>query len=186
MSIFSTTVLALTMSADAFAASISKGLNQHKPSLKEALKVGAVFAGVETLTPLIGWSAGWAASNFITSVDHWVAFVMLSLIGLHMIRESFDEEKEAAAEKPKTGLLVLTAIGTSIDSLAAGVTMAFLKINILMTAAAIGSATLTMSTFGYMCGHCLGLKAGRRAEALGGIVLIGLGVHILLKHTGYL
>ena len=101
MSIFSTTVLALTMSADAFAASISKGISLHKPSLREALKVGAVFAGVETVTPLIGWTAGWAASNFITSVDHWVAFVILSLIGLHMIRESLDQEKEEAAENPR-------------------------------------------------------------------------------------
>lgn len=186
MSILSTTLLALTMSADAFAASISKGLSLHKPSLGEALKVGAVFAGVETLMPLIGWLAGWAASNFITSVDHWVAFILLSLIGLHMIRESIDQEKEEATEKPKTGFLILTAIGTSIDSLAAGVTMAFLNINILIAAAAIGCATFTMSTFGYMCGHCLGLKAGRWAEATGGLVLIGLGVHILLKHTGYL
>lgn len=183
MSIVSTTILAFSMSADAFAASVGKGAGLSKPKLKDAAYVGAIFGGVETITPVIGWVAGIAASSFITSVDHWIAFTILGLVGTKMMLESLAKEKPAARQaQHKTGALVLTAIGTSIDAMAVGATMAFLDMNIWICALAIGSATFLMATIGIMTGHYIGTKGGRIAEALGGAGLIAIGAGILVEH----
>lgn len=181
------------MSADAFAVSISKGVKMKTPNARQAIKVGLLFGFVEALTPLIGWMAGAAASNFIESIDHWICFAILVLVGGKMIYESAqshpsqDEDDSPASKKNGTfGLLILTAIGTSIDAMAVGVSLAFIEVNILVAAAAIGSATTVMVFIGTMAGHYLGAKVGKMAEALGGIALILIGTQILLSHLGYL
>ena len=184
MGITSTTVVALSMSADAFAASVSKGVVMKKPKISEALRVGFVFGAVETITPIIGWVIGAAASSFITSIDHWIAFCILSVIGGRMLIESRKKEERAKKEKHNLGLLILTAIGTSIDAMAVGVTIAFLDANILIIALAIGFATFAMATMGIMTGHYIGIKSGKVAEALGGIGLFLIGLNILLEHLG--
>jgi putative Mn2+ efflux pump MntP len=184
MSLISNTIIAFSMSADAFAAAISKGVALKKPRLRYALRIGLIFGGVETITPIIGWGLGRIASGFIESIDHWVAFTLLSLIGLKMIYEGFQNDSAERKESHKLSVLIITAIGTSIDAMAIGATFAFLDSNIWMMAAMIGFASFTMATIGIMMGHYIGTKAGKIAEILGGICLILIGSKILIEHLG--
>ena len=154
MNVSATILLAFGMSMDAFAASIGKGATLHKPKFSEALRTGLIFGAIETLTPLVGWGMGMLASQFVLEWNHWIAFV----------------------------LLVTTAFATSLDAMAVGVGLAFLQVNIIATALAIGCATLIMSTLGMMVGRFIGPLLGKRAEILGGIVLIGIGAQILWSH----
>lgn len=178
-------LLALSMSADAFAAALGKGARLDRPGWGEALRTGLIFGGIEAITPLIGWAMGMAASRYVTSFDHWIAFGILAAIGGKMLWDAARREEEE--EKPKRhGLmvLVLTAIGTSIDALAVGVTLAIVGANIIINALAIGAATFTMVTIGVMTGRVLGEKFGRYAEAGGGLILIAIGIKILVDHIG--
>lgn len=188
MSILSTTAIAFSMSADAFAVSVAKGASLRKPRWRDALRSGAVFGIVEAMTPIIGWCIGLAASRYIEAIDHWIAFAILGAVGGKLVWESFEAEQpeEDKPQRHGLGVLVLTAIGTSIDALAVGVTLAFLDASIWVSAAAIGSATFLMASLGFMTGHYIGSKAGKYAELLGGITLIGIGTHILLSHLGIL
>ncbi|HFZ8993153.1 TPA: manganese efflux pump MntP [Citrobacter freundii] len=185
MNITATVLLALGMSMDAFAASIGKGATLHKPKFSEALRTGLIFGAVETLTPLIGWGMGMIASRFVLEWNHWIAFILLVFLGGRMVIEGIrggDDEDEEPLRRHSFWLLVTTAIATSLDAMAVGVGLAFLKVNILATALAIGCATLTMSTLGMMIGRFIGPMLGKRAEILGGVVLIGIGVQILWIH----
>jgi putative Mn2+ efflux pump MntP len=177
-------LLALSMSSDAFAAALGKGARLDRPSLGEALRTGLIFGSIEAVTPVIGWAAGRAASSYIDAFDHWIAFGLLVAIGGKMIWDSLRRSGEE--EKPQRhtlAVLAVTAIGTSIDALAVGVTLALIDANIIVNALAIGAATFTMVTIGVMTGRYLGEKFGRIAEAAGGLVLIVIGVKILLVHT---
>lgn len=189
MNFISTALLALAMSTDAFAAAIGKGAALKKPKLSEALRTGLIFGIIETLTPLIGWAIGRGAAQYVADWDHWVAFGLLLILGLHMIVEGHkqdDPDDETINKKPnKHGLIILavTAFATSIDAMAVGVGLAFINVNIVLTAAAIGLATFTMVTIGFMLGRGLGVIVGKRAEIFGGIVLIGVGCTILYEHV---
>lgn len=185
MSVISNTIIAFSMSADAFAAAIGKGVALKKPKISYAMRIGLVFGGVETLTPIIGWLLGIMASSFIASVDHWVAFCILSLIGGKMIYEGFHNKEAERKEFHKLSILILTAIGTSIDAMAVGATLALLNVNIWIMAAMIGTATFLMATIGIMTGHYIGTKAGKVAEIIGGLCLITIGGKILSEHLGY-
>lgn len=181
MNITATVLLAFGMSMDAFAASIGKGATLHKPKFSEALRTGLIFGAVETLTPLIGWGMGMLASRFVLEWNHWIAFVLLIFLGGRMIIEGFrgaDDEDEEPRRRHGFWLLVTTAIATSLDAMAVGVGLAFLQVNIIATALAIGCATLIMSTLGMMVGRFIGSIIGKKAEILGGLVLIGIGVQI--------
>lgn len=185
MNISATILLAFGMSMDAFAASIGKGATLHKPKFSEALRTGLIFGAIETLTPLIGWGLGMFASQFVLEWNHWIAFVLLVFLGGRMVIEGFrgnDDEDEAPLHRHGFWLLVTTAIATSLDAMAVGVGLAFLQVNIIATALAIGCATLIMSTLGMMVGRFIGPLLGKRAEILGGIVLIGIGAQILWAH----
>jgi putative Mn2+ efflux pump MntP len=185
MNISATILLAFGMSMDAFAASIGKGATLHKPKFSEALRTGLIFGAIETLTPLIGWSLGMLASQFILEWNHWIAFSLLVFLGGRMVIEGFrntTDEDEAPQHRHGFWILVTTAIATSLDAMAVGVGLAFLQVNIIATALAIGCATLIMSTIGMMVGRFIGPLLGKRAEILGGIVLIGIGVQILWSH----
>ena len=178
--------LAFAMSTDAFAAAIGKGSALHKPKFLEALRVGLIFGVIEAITPIIGWFIGQAASQFVASWDHWIAFTLLLLLGLHMIYNGVkDEEPEEEVDKPKQHgfwLLAVTGFATSIDALAVGVGLAFVDVNIWLAAGLIGLATLTMVTIGVMLGRVIGNVMGKRAEILGGVVLIIVGATILYEH----
>src|SRR5262249_17539864 len=130
------------------------------------------------------WAAGLAASAYITAIDHWIAFTLLTVIGSKMIWDSVRRPADQEQSKRHSfGLLLMTAIGTSIDAMAVGVTLAFLNANIVVTAVAIGLATFLMATIGVMVGRIIGEKFGRIAEAIGGVGLILIGTKILIEHT---
>ncbi|EKS7426022.1 TPA: manganese efflux pump MntP [Enterobacter cancerogenus] len=185
MNISATILLAFGMSMDAFAVSISKGATLHKPKFSEALRTGLIFGAIEALTPLIGWALGMLASQFVLEWSHWIAFVLLVFLGGRMVIEGVRGNSDDDVEpQHRHGfwLLVTTAIATSLDAMAVGVGLAFLQVNIIATALAIGCATLIMSTLGMMVGRFIGPLLGKRAEILGGIVLIGIGAQILWAH----
>lgn len=186
MNAYAIILLALGMSMDAFAASMGKGATLHKPKFSEAIRTGLIFGVIETLTPLIGWGLGMLASRFVLEWSHWVAFVLLVFLGGRMIIEGFrgNDDDECGEPPHRHGfwLLVTTAIATSLDAMAVGVGLAFLQVNIIVMALSIGCATFTMSTLGMMIGRFIGPLLGKRAEILGGIVLIGIGAEILYSH----
>lgn len=184
-----TLILAFGMSMDAFAASIGKGASLHRPRFSEALRTGLIFGVIEAITPLIGWGIGLVASKYIMAWDHWVAFTLLFILGARMIVEGLKNKPEEETTSQRSHgfwILVVTAVGTSLDAMAIGVGLAFLQVNILHTALAIGMATMIMATIGIMLGRFIGPLLGKWAEVLGGVVLIGIGFNILLEHLGYI
>lgn len=187
MNLYATLILAFGMSMDAFAAALGKGASLHRPGLKEALRTGLIFGAIEALTPLVGWAIGLAASQYVMAWDHWVAFILLLILGGRMIMEGV-RKKECAPENAPCRhgfwLLVCTAIATSLDAMAVGVGLAFLQVNIVITALAIGASTMIMATAGILLGRFIGPVMGRWAEIFGGVVLIGIGTSILIEHLG--
>ncbi|MDR0807413.1 MAG: manganese efflux pump MntP [Enterobacteriaceae bacterium] len=188
MSLSATFIIAFGMSMDAFAASVGKGAVLHKPCFREAVRTGLIFGCIEAITPLIGWSLGLIAGRYITEWDHWVAFTLLFILGCRMIIEGCKQPEE---EKPQIcrhsfWILAITAIATSLDAMAVGVGLALLQVDILHTAMAIGLTTMIMATIGMMLGRFIGPILGKRAEIIGGLVLIGIGVAILATHLGWL
>ena len=179
--------LALAMSTDAFAAAIAKGAALHRPRWSEALRTGAIFGGIETLTPLVGWALGSVAAKFVSEWDHWIAFALLGGLGLRMIWVGWRGEVEQHEERPDRHafwLLALTGFATSIDAMAVGVGLAFIDVEIAPVAIAIGVTTFSMVTAGVMLGRVLGVVAGKRAEIAGGVLLIVIGAVIVYEHIG--
>jgi manganese efflux pump family protein len=188
MNLASTIFLAFAMSTDAFAAAVGKGATLHKPRIAEALKTGLIFGVIEAITPLVGWALGKAAAQYVTAWDHWIAFGLLGLLGARMIREGLSRAQQAE-EKPNSHsfwILALTGFATSIDAMAVGAGLAFIDVDIFSTAATIGFATMLMVTIGVMVGRLVGATIGKRAEIIGGVILIGVGSVILAEHLGYL
>ncbi|TBU85655.1 manganese efflux pump MntP [Phytopseudomonas dryadis] len=185
MNPFSLILLALAMSTDAFAAAIGKGSSLHKPRFSEALRTGLIFGVIEAMTPVVGWFIGQAASRFVEDWDHWIAFSLLLLLGLHMIHAGLRPQREEPSRPQSHSfwILALTAFATSIDALAVGVGLAFVDVNIWLAALAIGLATTIMVTVGVMLGRLIGTAFGRKAEIVGGLVLIGVGAVILYEHA---
>ncbi|MGX9965239.1 manganese efflux pump MntP [Roseomonas sp. F4] len=176
------TILALGMSVDAFAAALSRGATGHRVRVTEALRTGAVFGAVEMATPVIGWSAGLLAAGSIEAIDHWVAFVLLGLVGGHILYSAVQRAPDAPVGRRSGWMLLATAVGTSIDAMAVGVSLALLDVNIWIVAPAIGLATFIMATGGMLTGRLLSSRIGRVAELLAGLALIGLGTSILFQH----
>lgn len=187
MNLAATFALSLAMSTDAFAAAVGKGAALDKPNWKEALRTGLIFGAIEGVTPVIGWLLGKVAAPYVAAWDHWIAFGLLALLGAHMIKESLSRDPETEAKPSSHAFLnlALTGLATSIDAMAVGVTLALLGENIALTAAAIGASTCVMVTLGVMVGRSLGAIAGKRAELLGGLVLIAIGGAILYEHIGH-
>lgn len=175
-------VLAVSMSIDAFIAALGRGATMHRPNMATALRTGMVFGTIEAITPLIGWVLGVAASRYVEAVDHWIAFALLGGVGLHMMTQALRRQRGEVAPPASPWRLIATAIGTSIDAMAVGVSLAFLDVNIFVIAAAIGVATMTMSSMGMMTGRFLGHRFGKVIEVIGGVALIGLGATILFEH----
>lgn len=184
MDFTSLTLLAVGLSMDAFAVSICKGLAMRRLDWRKAFVIGLWFGGFQALMPLLGYLLGVRFSFYITSIDHWIAFVLLGLIGGNMIREacSGDEKQEDDSVAFKTMLLL--AIATSIDALAVGITLAFLNVRILPAVSYIGVTTFFLSIVGVKAGNLFGCKYRAKAEIAGGILLILLGTRILLEHLG--
>ncbi|MFE0015510.1 manganese efflux pump MntP family protein [Mesorhizobium sp. NPDC059054] len=171
------------MSVDALIAALGRGASPVRPTLSQAVRTGLVFGIVEMLTPIIGWALGVAASQYIQAIDHWVAFILLTAVGGRMTIHALSRKDTAREENSSSAFgLLATAVGTSLDAMAVGVSLAFLNVNIFVIAAAIGLATMVMSTGGMLAGRYLGARFGRYAEIVGGLALIGLGAKILFDH----
>lgn len=183
MDLWELLLIAVGLSMDAFAVSVCKGLSVKELRPKHMLLVGLYFGGFQALMPVLGWLLGYRFETMITSVDHWVAFVLLALIGGNMIRESFSKEEELNDDFGVRTMLLL-ALATSIDALAVGITFAFLSVRILPAAGLIGVTTFLLSIAGIWIGRAFGAKYKSRAERVGGVILILIGLKILLEHLG--
>ena len=185
MGILELLILAIGLSMDAFAVSVCKGLAMKKLEFKSMAIVGLWFGGFQALMPTIGYFLGVQFKNQITAIDHWIAFVLLGIIGANMIKEacSKDDEEEVKANLDVKTMFML-AIATSIDALAVGITFAFLSVNLVHAVTFIGITTFILSAVGVGIGNIFGTKYKAKAEIAGGIILILLGIKILLEHLG--
>ena len=182
MSIAELFLIAVGLSMDAFAVAVSKGLSMQKMSLKNAAIVGLYFGGFQGFMPFLGYLLGSRFQSAITAYDHWIAFVLLAVIGGSMIKESMDPEAEACDASLAVKDMTILAIATSIDALAVGVTFAFLQVQILPAVSFIGVITFVLSMVGVKTGVVFGARYKSRAELTGGLILILMGLQILLEH----
>lgn len=186
MSILTIILIAFGLSMDAFAVSVTNGIMLREVKFREPLKIGLFFGIFQAIMPLIGWLAGIKFQKYITSFDHWIAFLLLSFIGGKMLYESVksrdeDQGEEAFSLENKT--LLLLAIATSIDALAVGVSFAFLNVSIYQSIFIIGIITFIICFIGVVIGRKCGSLLKNNAEIIGGIVLIIIGLKILNEHT---
>ena len=179
-------LIAVGLSMDAFAVSVCKGLAMPKCTFKKAAIVGLWFGGFQALMPAIGYILGAQFQEAIASIDHWIAFVLLALIGGNMIHEALDNDEEEADASLDVKTMFLLAVATSIDALAIGITFAFLKVNIIPAVCFIGIVTFIITFAGVKIGNVFGARYKNKAEIVGGVILILLGMKILLEHLGFL
>ncbi|MCW2254505.1 putative Mn2+ efflux pump MntP [Providencia alcalifaciens] len=186
MSFYATLILALALSMDAFAVAVCKGAVLHKPRFREILRTGFIFGFIEAITPIIGWGIGILASQYVIRWDHWIAFALLFILGSRMIWQGFKAKKDdeccTKSSRHSSMSLVISAIATSLDAMAIGLGLAFLQVDIVHTAMTIGLMTMIMATIGMMIGRYVGPLLGKKAEIIGGLVLVGIGFNILLEH----
>ena len=182
MGIVELLLISVGLAMDAFAVSVGKGMTLKRVQPRHALTAGVWFGGFQGLMPLIGYYVGRSFAEYVVSVDHWIAFGLLVLIGLNMIRETIwgDDEQQNSDFGVRTMLIM--AIATSIDALAVGVSMAFLDVNIWFSAAVICIVTLIISAAGVYLGTVFGARLGSKAGIVGGLILIAIGVKILVEH----
>ena len=177
-------LIGVGLSMDAFAVSICKGLSMQKLNWRQGGVVALFFGGFQALMPLIGWALGKQFEQYITSIDHWIAFLLLGYIGGKMIWDAFHEEDESCPTRFDLKELFVMAVATSIDALAVGITFAFLQVNILPAVTLIGCTTFAISLIGVWIGHRFGSKYKNNATLVGGIILCAIGLKILLEHLG--
>lgn len=181
-------LIGVGLSMDAFAVSICKGLGMSRLNMRQAAVISLFFGGFQALMPLIGWALGSQLTDFITPIDHWIAFGLLAFVGGKMLWGAFHEDDEAEGvqtdEKLDLKELLMLAIATSIDALAVGITFAFLQVAIVPSITIIGLTTFVISFAGVAVGHFFGARFEKPATVVGGVVLILIGVKILLEHLG--
>ncbi len=175
-------VIAVGLSMDAFAVAVCKGLSNKTVCKRDLALTGLWFGGFQALMPTVGYLLGKQFEQYIVAVDHWIAFVLLGLIGGNMIKEALSKEEESVNASFCCKAMLPLAVATSIDALAVGVTFAFLKVNIALAVLLIGVITFFCSAVGVKIGNVFGAKFKSKAELAGGIVLIGMGVKILIEH----
>lgn len=175
-------IIAVGLSMDAFAVAVCKGLSNKTVRKQDMVITGLWFGGFQALMPAMGYILGKQFQQYITAVDHWIAFVLLSLIGANMIKEACSREEEQVNASFGAKAMFPLAIATSIDALAVGVTLAFLRVKILIAVLFIGCITFICSAAGVKIGNIFGAKYKSKAELAGGIVLVGMGIKILIEH----
>lgn len=182
--------MGIGLAMDAFAVSICKGLGMSKVNKKQAAVIGLFFGGFQALMPLLGWLLGRQFEQYITNIDHWVAFVLLAFIGGKMIVEAAGSKEDVTVDQCDEPLdlkdLFILAIATSIDALAVGITFAFLNYPIIEAISIIGITTFVISVGGVYVGNFFGSKYKNKAEFAGGFILVLLGIRILLSHLGFI
>lgn len=184
MGILEILLVAIGLAMDAFAVSICKGLAMKKMDWRKAIIVGLYFGIFQALMPVIGYFLGTTFESLVTRVDHWIAFILLVIIGGKMIKEAFDKNSDSCNDSVNFKTMVVLAIATSIDALAVGITFAFLQTDIVLAASLIGVVTFILAVIGVKIGNQFGVKYEKRAELIGGIILILIGIKILLEHLG--
>ena len=184
MSIWELFVIAVGLSMDAFAVSVGKGLSAGRVRLGHALTAGIWFGGFQALMPFLGWLLGSRFQSFISSVDHWIAFALLVLLGINMIREARCPDEDDTNASLAFRVMLPMAVATSIDALTVGITFAFLRVEIYWAITLIGVTTFVLSAIGVKAGGIVGERGKSRAELAGGLVLILMGCKILVEHLG--
>lgn len=179
-------LISVGLAMDAFAVSICKGLAMRRPTVRSMVVIGLWFGIFQGVMPIIGFALGTAVYDLISEYDHWVAFILLALIGINMIRESLSKEEDDLDDDLSFRTMLFLAVATSIDALAVGISLAMDGGNIYISALVIGAITFAISAVGVRIGAVFGDRFGKRAELAGGIILILIGLRILLEHTGYL
>lgn len=182
MSLLELFLIAVGLSMDAFAVSICKGLSMQKMNTKNAVVVGLYFGGFQAAMPLVGYFLGSQFKNSITSIDHWIAFILLAVIGLNMIRDALSADSESCDASIAAKDMVVLAVATSIDALAIGVTFAFLSVDIIPAVSFIGVITFALSVVGVKAGTVFGCRYKSKAEFAGGLILVLMGLKILVEH----
>lgn len=186
MNLIELLILAVGLSMDAFAVAICKGLALREVKPAQMALVGLWFGGFQALMPVVGYLIGVQFSAYITAIDHWIAFALLALIGGNMVKEALSKDEEEADASLSAKKMLPLAVATSIDALAVGVSFAFLNVQIDLAAGFIGTVTFVLSAVGVKVGSLFGAKYKSRAELIGGVILILLGLKILLEHLGVL
>ncbi len=182
MSLAELFILAVGVSMDAFAVAVCKGLSMKQLNWRHAAVIGVYFGGFQAGMPLLGYLLGWHFKDAITSIDHWIAFVLLAAIGLSMIRESFSGDEESLDASVDFKTMCVLALATSIDALAIGVTLSFLSVDIVPAVSFIGATTFCLSIVGVKAGNVFGTHCKSRAELAGGAILLIIGSKILIEH----
>lgn len=177
-------LIAVGLAMDAFAVSISSGITMRDPKVSNALTIALFFGAFQAFMPVIGWFGGFAAREFITGIDHWIAFGLLCMIGCKMIADAMSPNVEDKKLDPTNlSVLALLAFATSIDALAVGLSLSFLQMAILLPALIIGLVTFGLSFLGVFVGNLSGNLVEHKVKIIGGLILIGIGIKIVLDHT---
>ena len=186
MEIFELILLSIGLGMDAFAVSVCKGISMKKMNWKKASLIGLYFGGFQAVMPILGYFFGTSFESLITNIDHWIAFILLVIIGAKMIQEAFqkDKDEDEYNEDISVKTMLILSIATSIDALAVGITFAFLKVDLVLAVSLIGIITFILSVLGTKIGNRFGDKYKSKAELIGGIILILIGLKILLEHLG--
>ena len=182
MGILEIILLGIGLAMDAFAVSICKGLSMKRMNWKNAMIIAFYFGVFQAIMPAIGYFLGTTFESFVTAIDHWIAFILLSFIGGNMIKESFNSEDEDKNDRVDFKTMIVLAIATSIDALAVGITFAFFDVNVIVAVSIIGVITFFISLLGVKVGNKFGDKYQNKAELMGGILLVLLGIKILVEH----
>ncbi len=185
MSLLTVLAIAVGLAMDAFAVAVAVGTRLHPLTFRHYFRLSFHFGLFQALMPVIGWYLGTKVEHLIGSLDHWLAFALLVWIGGKMLFDAYRHKEHinvALADPTRKWSLVLLSIATSIDALAVGLSVALLQVSILMPSVVIGVVALAFTAIGLLCGHCLGARIGRRAEFVGGIILIVIGARILIAH----
>jgi manganese efflux pump family protein len=175
-------LIAVGLSMDAFAVSISSGITLGTINWRAALRVASFFGFFQAFMPCVGWLAGFKLSEYLRAVDHWVVFGLLVWIGGKMLYEAYTESDEKAVDAEKLIILLGLALATSIDALAVGFSLVFLQVDLIIPVLVIGLVTFVLSYLGVLLGCCLGSRVSQKIEILGGLILIGIGTKVLLEH----
>lgn len=179
-------LLSVGLGMDAFAVSVCKGISMKKMNWKKVCIIGLYFGGFQALMPTLGYFLGSTFESVISNLDHWIAFGLLAIIGGNMIKDAFSKECDSFDDDVRFKAMIVLAIATSIDALAVGITFAFLKVNLILAISMIGVITFILAIVGTKVGNRFGDKYEKKAELVGGVILILLGIKILLEHMGIL
>jgi putative Mn2+ efflux pump MntP len=175
-------IIAVSLAMDALSVSIAGGIESKKAQVKDAIKVAAFFGLFQAGMPLIGWYIGEVLSTVVAATAHWIAFILLTVIGVKMIKESFNHDEHESKNILGTKTLIILSIATSIDALVVGITLGLFNIPLLLSITIIGIVTFIFCFFGYLFGNRLGKIFGKRIEIVGGITLIAIGFKILIEN----